>query len=209
MAEKKFKFKDKWYKVISPTPKIREEADEEEVKVFSDGLRPKELGGKGLLTQEQMEKILRDNKIWGDEEQKALDEVRARIVELLDKLEKEKGTKKFNKIYAKIKEERQKEQDLLSKYDYYFSRTVDARARNAKLMYLIANCIRNEDGTRIWPTFDDFKAEEDFEFVTEATKQAMSFFLNIDIDIFTYPEDKLLQEMEKQKDKSSKAEKTK
>lgn len=203
MKEKKFKFNDKWFKVILPTPRIREEADEEEVKVFSDGLRPKDLGGKGLLTQEQMEKILRDNKIWGDDEQRALDDVRVKIAELLDKLEKEKGSKKFEKIYTKIKEYRNKEQALLSKYDYYFSRTVDARARNARLMYLVASCIRNEDGSKVWNNFDDFKQEEDFDFVGEATRQAMSFFLNLDVDILTYPEDRLFQERQKENKKSA------
>ena len=204
MKEKKFKFKDKGYKVVSPTPRIREMADEEEVKVFSDGLRPKDLGGQGLLTQEQMEKILKDNKIWGDEDQKNLDDIRAKITDLLDKLGKEKGSKKFEKIYNKIKEYRNKEQTLLSKYDYYFSRTVDARARNARLMYLVANCVINEDGSKVWNTFDDFKSEEDFDLITEATKQALSFFLGLDVDILNYPEDKLLQERQN-KNKSASA----
>jgi len=197
MREKVFEYNGKKYKVIRPTAKIREESEEVELKAFADGMR------KGFLCRDEMEKLLRERGIWGEEEEKQLEEVRSKIRELLKELRLESGKKKSQKIYEKIKTLRQKEQELFSKYDSYFSMTCDSRATNQRLMYLIASCVLDAEGNRVWKDFDSFKAEEDTGLLSEAINQAMSFFLDLDIDLSTYPEDRIMREKENSTNKET------
>jgi len=201
-----------------PSPLVKDKAEEEELKVFNDGIRPREIGGLGLLTKDQMEKILRDNRIWEERDQGELDSIRSKILLNINKLKSAKNNKEFYKYYDEIKVLRVKEAELSSKYDYYLNRTVDARAHQARLMYLISSCIYDENNNKIWKSYEEFKNEEDLEklnLITEAAKQALCLFYGIDVDLLGQPEDKILKEREdkqrkekeqlkKSKDKSEK-----
>ena len=104
-------YKDKWFKVILPTPKIREEADEEEVKIFSDGLRPKDLGGKGLpeptFTEEFVPRV-------------DVEEVLAMRKVPVAKLPVEKRVKKFDEVeLGYSKEEAVQEAKRCWRCDWY------------------------------------------------------------------------------------------
>ena len=187
-----------------PSPLVKDKAEEEELKVFNDGIRPREIGGLGLLTKDQMEQILRDNKIWDEKDQEELDSIRSKILLLIDKLKSAKNNKEFYKYYDEIKILRTKEADLSSKYDYYLNRTVDARAHQARLMYLVSNCVYDENNKKVWASYEEFKNEEDAEkldLVTEAAKQALCLFYGIDVNLLGQPEDKVLHDRENKQKK--------
>jgi len=186
-----FQHKNKIYKVIKPTPKIIETAEEEENKVFSKLFRQL-----GILTRKEMEDELEKRGLWTKEERDKLNKIRREIDDSITELAKATDKKKERKIYQKIKRLREKENELTSKYDEYFGRTVEARAENARLMSLISSCVLYEDGTPVWKSVSDFQAETDMELVSKATSKFLSVSMGVEVDSFELLEDQILKRKE-------------
>lgn len=206
--KKKFTFqhKDKAYKVIGPSGKIAELAENEENRVFSELFRRQ-----GVCTRQEMEDELERRGLWTKKEREYLSKIREEIDKSVGELSTTTSTKE-KKVYQKIKKLREEERELSAKYDNYFERTVEARAENARLIALVSLCTLNEDGTPVWKNVSDFKTETDMDLVTKATSKFLSVSMGIEIDSLELLEDRVLRkkkerEAEEKKKKGVTAEK--
>lgn len=206
--QKKFTFqhKDKTYKVIRPSGKIAEMAENEENRIFSELFRRQ-----GVCTRKEMEDELEKRELWTKKEREYLDKIREEINKSVSELSTA-TSKKEEKVYQKIKRLREEERELSAKYDDYFGRTVEARAENARLITLVSLCTLNEDGTPVWKNVSDFQAETNMDLVTKATSKFLSVSMGVEVDSLELLEDQVLRkkkerEAEERKKKRVTAEK--
>jgi len=203
--QKKFTFQhnNKTYKAIRPTGKVAEIAENEENRVFSNLFRKF-----GVCTRKEMEDELEKRGLWTKKERDELNEIRSQIDKFITELSTATD-KKEQKIYEKIKKLREKERELSGQYDEYFTRTVEARAENARLMALVSLCTFHEDGTPTWKNLSDFQTETDMELVSKATSKFLSVSMGIAVDSLELLEDQVLKNKKKREAKKEAITKTK
>lgn len=199
-----FQHKGKTYKVIKPTGKVAEIAENEENRVFSELFRKF-----GICTRREMEDELEKRGLWTKKEREMLNEIRQEINKSISELSTATG-KKEERIYQKIKKLREKEVEISAKYDDYFGRTVEARAEHARLMVLVALCAFHQDGKPIWKNVSDLQTEEDMGLVSKATAKILTIGMGLDVDsLELLEEDRVLKkkkegEAKEKKEKESK-----
>jgi hypothetical protein len=167
-------------------PKVEENrlADWEYSKVFQQAILD------GIPTIREMETLIKERKLWTQEDddkiQKLRDDIDAQMV-LLSKMESDNA---IAQVTVKIEELREKLFALQQEKQKYFNNTAEAKADEAKMSFLIHKCTHNADGNRaIWKTYDDFKNEEDQATVNMIVYQFLTFINGLPADFLYIPSD--------------------
>jgi len=150
--ENVFSFEEKSYKIIKPTNKIRKESDSIYAKSYRKAIAD------GLFLEAEIDNIIkaRGIKAFNESEKAALDK---RISSLEFKFisnsfeNKESGMSCYEEI-TKIR----KEIDELDKARRELSsQSASLYAENERFNYLVFSCSKQEDGSAIWDSFEEYK----------------------------------------------------
>jgi len=160
-----------------PTPEETRRADWQYSKIFNEAILD------GIPTQKQMEDLLREKGIWTNKDDKELDCLKAELDNTHAQLsEKKNGRKKSKELKLKISKIRQELIEKQSQKQRYLSNTVEMKADEARLNYLIHTCVETEAGEKIWNTYSDFQNERDHESTTKIIYEFLTFINNIDLE---------------------------
>jgi hypothetical protein len=153
------------FKAIKPNQVINVEARKRYTEAYNKALDA------GSIPRDKLQDYLVKKGIIDQSDIKKIEEMQAKIAQLLEPLNKGgiklkemvERAKEASNVRASLYEARQN----ISKYDYM---TAESVAEDAKIMYYIWACFRNQDGTHVWKTFEDFQNSTDSDLQTEAAR---------------------------------------
>lgn len=197
-------------RIVKPTVEDSRRADWEYSKTFNESLMAK------LYTESEMINLLKERKVWTDDDEQVMNRIRAEIASQVSTLLNSTELTLSQKVELKqaISINRL---SLLLKHNALQSikaHTCEAKADEARIIYLSQKCVRNRDtaSTPYWETLDAVRNESNQE-LAQKLFQAVVMFMNAmpsDINDM-FPENKveidfdaLAKEEEAAKEKQSK-----
>lgn len=171
--KKTFNLDDKEYAIISPSPKLRQESQIEHSRTFGMLLKCD-----GILTRIELDRLIKNKKIWEDEKTEEYIKLNNEIAEGLVRLEqKNMRLSEAKDLAIDIVDKRTRLAELNIEYGRYDEMTADAKAEEAARDYLIANClVDNETGEKIYKTLDEYLENKE----TALASMAMIAFLQME-----------------------------
>ena len=183
--------------VKSPTASQLNEAQLVASKTFSRLINVKE-DGVGLLVRAKLDKFLKDNNIWTDQDDKEL----ASLDEKIKKKEKQLKTGKYKtqeaklngrKLALEIRDLRAERNTFASKKTQHNEYTIEEIADEARMNYLISSCLFHESGEAMFETVDEYMDNRNKPHVIEGMTKFYSMFYNADEDWYKkLPENQFL-----------------
>jgi len=144
------------YTVIKPTNKIRRESDAIFAKAYRKAVKD------GYYLEAEIDDILKERGINIDDMEKQRDylieEIRQKEVFLASK--KYKDDQEAKDIVWKIKELRNKLEQVGSARSELSSQTANAIAENRRFNFYGYACVLEENGDRVWESFEEFENDE-------------------------------------------------
>lgn len=142
------------YAVTMPNAQQLQEANIHSRKIFANALK------QGVMLRSVLEKYMREQNIWGDEQEKEDFELRKEIAIRVNVLEKGGKNVKLSdakKMALEVKDLRNKLRNLLSEKSSLDSNTVEGQVDNARFEFLVSECtVYNLDGKRYFKDLDDY-----------------------------------------------------
>jgi len=136
----------------------------------------------GLLTNEQMRKLITERKIITDEERAKLKDIESKLEGqriLLGKTTRVRANQeRIEKIIHNLENERL---TIIYKERSKYAMTAESKAEESKMMYLCWSCthgLDNQDKLH-WETYNDYLKEPDFDFRQRITIEYMRFYSGI------------------------------
>lgn len=166
-------------------PKVEENrlADWEYTKLLNMALKD------GIPTQKQMGEMIKDLGLWTEADDAKLDSLREEVnkqVAVLDKMTE--GSKNFEKVEEKIGELREEVFGIQQERQKLYQNTAESKADEAKMSFLIYKCSEDANtGKPVWSSYDEFKNEEDQEFVNTIVYQFLTFINGLPSDFLSTP----------------------
>lgn len=148
----------------------------------------KEALDSGLPLASSMEETIKARNLFSEEDEKKIDDLKAKIVGQKAVLEKtvkvparrERLIKIINDLELELFKLRRKKDSLLEG-------TVEARAEEARVLYLCRlNCFHFESGELVWPTKESFENEYSYVFRSLMCMEYKIFLNGIDTKIIRY-----------------------
>lgn len=163
--------------VVSPSPSANREAQMEYNRSFKDAIQS------GALLKQKLQSVMEEQDVWSEEKQTRYDN----ILEVVMKKERllQKGgikLKEAKKIALEIRELRIEFRDLISEKNSMDSNTAEGQADNARFAYLAYACLVNEEGQRVFNSFDHYKDNENEPFVIAAARELAQVLYGLDPD---------------------------
>lgn len=150
--------------VIKPTARDNDEADK------SYGRKYRDLVQAGTMIRAQAEKIVKDRELWGEKEQKELNEVRDRLLNNERKLQK--GGMKKSEGYALAMEMIKDRNQLFSltlMRNPLDGETAESKAENYKFYCLVSMCtVYDNDKKAVFDNVNDFLSKIEEPYAIEA-----------------------------------------
>jgi len=141
-----------------------------------------------ILTVKQMEKILRNKRVWGDEEEEKISNLESdmRDIEYEVAMLKKNNQDSPNRIRP-LKEaweiKRIERHELFLEKDSYLANTVERRANEEEIKSKLSLCVKFADGTLVWDSFDAVENEEDGYSLSTIVREAMLFWAGLTQEI--------------------------
>ena len=168
--------------VTKPTNRVNSQAQRIGATVWTQCIQD------GVMTKQELEQLMREKGIWGDEEQKKQDKIQEDIF----KLEKELYVNKKRKlklseakdIAKKMKTKRIELRDHIAKKLELEGNSAEALSDNAKFDFLVANCTFYENGDKVYNTLDEYQdtPDESLAFVAAATLAEMIYAIDAEFE---------------------------
>lgn len=165
-------------------PKVEENrlADWEYSKVFQQAVMD------DIPTNREMEELIKRKKLWTEEDDKKIEDIRLDIEKQLTLLSKMETEKNMKPIEDKINALRDEIFALQQEKQKYYNNTAESKADEAKMSFLIYKCTQVADtGKRLWETYGDFKEEEDQTTVNQIVYQFLTFINGLPADFLSNP----------------------
>lgn len=139
--------------VKSPNAKQLELAQLEYGKAFGQAVK------NGCLLKREAGNVLRERGLWGDTQQKKLEELSGRIRENLEKLKsgKMKLWGEARPLALSISDDRREQMRLLQELNQLESTTAEGIATDCKMNYYCSACTYDDEGNRIYSNTEDFQ----------------------------------------------------
>ena len=157
-------------RLVKPNQKILQDSNFVSKQAFSKALR------NGILTNDEAQRIMKENNLWTDEDEKKNTEWRAQVKELEDILEEGKPSREVGlATVAKLQGLRNQLSDLNLKFTSITDNTAETIAGEAKLHYWAAHCVvYNDSGKKVFPKgVDEFLERGDEQIARDSFKEAM------------------------------------
>lgn len=166
-----------------------QQADWEYSRIFNKALI------NGIMPRAALIEALKENNVLSDEEDNLINGIQENLTALsldLEDAAKDLNKEKFEELRDAITEERSKLYVLIQKRSAILSHCAEEKANEARIMYLCFSCTEKEDGTKVWATLDEFKAEKDVALVNNVVYTLMLMLNGISEDyINELPENKI------------------
>lgn len=165
-----------------PAPEDYEESDKVYAIRVASLLREK--GNKRLLTRSKVDEYLRENDIWTEKDEQAIQKLQVQIDEKLNQIRR--GGIKLSegrKLSIEIHDLRVQIVKIAQKRQIFDDTTIESLAEAEKIDYLIYVCtVYAKDGTNYWESFEDMKANKITAGYRAASKEASVYIYNMDAD---------------------------
>ena len=149
----------KTYYVAKPTAQDEAQAKFQQSKTFSQAIQ------NGACLRLHLDKVLKDRGIWNDNDTKEVEELSNKVTKNLEILE-EGGIDimEARRIAIETGKLRMQVVEKLSITRDHISLTAEGQADDAYFDCLVANCCFNEDGTKVFKSYEDYisKSNEDY-----------------------------------------------
>lgn len=144
-----------------PTPKIEAQANVYSSRVFSTLIKSnKKSEDGGLLLRDTLDRFLREQGLYTEEDVKEIVEVQKLISEHESVLKSGGSKQKGKEAAVALRGLRIYLIELLSKRSEYDKNTVEYHAEEARINYIMSECICDQDGFKIFQSADDYKYDE-------------------------------------------------
>lgn len=169
-GERIFEYEGRKMKIRFPNNQESQLADIEYSKAFT------ELMDTNLKTRAEMEELLEKRKIWTAEDERKIQNYQKSITDALEKLSKAKSNKEAQKQREEIVRLRKEIQKTQAKREAYLNNTIESRAENTKMGYII-HCVTFDldSGERVWKKYNDFVTEDDQGLLYKVILEYMTF----------------------------------
>lgn len=166
--------------VVDPTAKVKRDAREYASRAKVVAMRKKE-----ALTQEELDKFLRDSGIVTDEDEEVIKENSKKIAELINKLEKGGYKASEAKEDARsLLSLRIETINLLNKDHPYQYMTYEAIEKQAEFDFLVSKCVLDEAGKPFYKTVEDYLDNGEGEWVEKACAELQKRVYNTEKNPF-------------------------
>lgn len=143
----------------------------------------KEAVESGCYFRTKLDKIMREQGLWGDEQQKEVDALNAKVSENVKKLKMgNMDLAEAKKLALDIKRDRTESLLKLAKTRELDAFTVEGQSENASFDYLISVCIVNEEGKPIFESVDDYNENSSQPYAVEAAAKLSELVYGLDGD---------------------------
>lgn len=144
-----------------PTPKIEAQANVYSSRVFSTLINSnKKNENGGLLLRSTLDRFLREQGLYTEEDINEIVEVQKLISEQESVLKSGGSKQKGKEAAVALRGLRIYLIELLSKRSEYDKNTVEYHAEEARINYIMSECICDQDGFKIFQSADDYKYDE-------------------------------------------------
>jgi hypothetical protein len=180
---------DKKYYVAKPGAKEEAQAKLQQSKVFSEALQ------NGACLKSHLNKILKERSVWDENDDKIVEDLSNKIRSNLDKLE-EGGIDimEARKLAIETNELRSSVINKLSVLRENSSLTAEGQADDAYFDSLVSNCCFNEDGTKVFKSYDDYINKSDQDYSIRLARELSGIVYGSLDYVKEFPENKFLSE---------------
>ena len=133
----------------------------------------------------EIEKMLKERGVLVELDQQYA-KAAARFQELVLALQTEKDESKRQELTNEFHLVRAQQIDIDTQKNLYNACTVEGQSEEIRLSYLVWSVTEHEDGSRVWSTFQDFKNENNQEFVLSITRAFFFLMKNIPEESLNY-----------------------
>ena len=189
MSKEEIVIEGKTYYVGKPTANDEAKAKLQQSRTFNAALEG------GACLRKQLNKVLKARKIWDDEDDKELEDISNEIQEGIQKLE-EGGidVMEARELAIKVNNLRMQMINKISVLNENKSLTAEGQADDAYFDTLVACCCFNEDGSKVFKSYDDYITKSKEEVSAQlARKVSEIIYGNMDY-VKDLPENKFLSE---------------
>ena len=142
----------------------------------------------GLLLEEEMLEVLKGKSVWGEIQNKQIEEYRERMKDLEFSIADMRSKPNVNKAsYAKLRKQwldvRTSLESLIQKKNTYLSNTVEGRSSEEQLKCKLSLCVKYGDGRYLWDSLEALQNETDQQFVFSVTKEFLLFTYGLSQEI--------------------------
>lgn len=186
-------------KFVRPTQVILSKADLKSKEAYSNAFR------KGLLTNAEVVKYLKERGIWTQEMEDETTELRVKIRQLEKKLEEPSlSNEEGQSVVDEIRLARTKLSDYNSNIRSIADNTCESNASEARNQFIAASCVVNaKTGVKVFKDMDDFLARLDEPLAVDSYREAVISNLEEQLNVSLpsdltshYPENKWLSDRE-------------
>lgn len=138
----------------TPTRDDELEADFERSRAFTRFL------SEGLKTERELAKILEERGIWTSADDKKMEDLISALAEKqIEYRAAKQGGAKWKRLRQEMLEIRKEQIELLARKQSYFAHTVEVKAQSVWWEYLLFRCAYDENGKKLWATYEDYLKE--------------------------------------------------
>jgi len=151
----------------------------------------------GITTQAEMLDILRSRGIIGDEFEQRAEELTSILNENILRLEAANSSDEKRDLSIEVANNREELFQWNQRLNGPMANTCEQMADDSRLEYLTSCMVRNEDDSRVWPTYDAFLKEKSQNLAVRARFEIMLYLQGLDSDFLEQtPEAKAIREVE-------------
>lgn len=153
----------------------------------------------GIPTSAELMDILRKRDIIGDDFDKRAAELSARLNDLVIKLELAESNEEKSEMAVEVAQAREALFQWNQRLSGPMSNTCEQIADDARLEYLTANIIQNQDGSKVWEDYDSFLITNDQAFTMKSRYEVMLYLQGYESDFLEKtPEAMAMKEIEQE-----------
>ena len=190
VESKDLKGKKKKVVLILPNAKINKDAQLVYNQSFSAALKS------GAILRQKLDQVMREQGIWDDTKQKEYDQIMVDINDNEKKLASGGiALSEAKTLAVEMRGLRDSFRGLISERTSMDGNTAEGQADNARFNYLVYACMLDQEGNRVFDSFDHYEERADEPFVVDGAAALAEKLYGLDPDYDkNLPENKFLQD---------------
>ena len=190
VESKDSKWKKKKIVLILPNAKINKDAQLVYNQSFSSALKS------GAILRQKLDQVMREQGIWDDTKQKEYDQI---MVDINDNEKRLAGggiaLSEAKALAVEMRGLREEFRGLIAERTSMDGNTAEGQADNSRFNYLVYACMLDQEGKRVFDSFDHYEERADEPFVVDSAAALAERLYGLDPDYDkNLPENKFLQD---------------
>ena len=178
------------YYIVPPEAEDIKKADWHYSKVYNKAFID------GVATIAEMRDALIDRGLIGEKFESKMTELQIELNSLLDAMNSESNDDIKKELAIKVAQQRDKILSWNQRASSPLSQTCESISDDSRIEFLTSCMVVNEDGSRVWKTYDDFVKEPNQALAIQARYSCMLFIQGSDDNFFdTLPENQVLRQL--------------